>query len=118
MKQRLGPGTLLAVIVCFFLACGSYAATYSHTFEFDACKIDPKPNSVAVAGSFNGWSKDATPMKDRGDGVYTVTVGNLNEGTAHYKFVVNGDKWFKDPNAETDLEIDDNYGGRNSGVVI
>src|SRR4051812_45320179 len=93
MKQRLGPGTLLALIVGSLLALHAHAGTYSHTFEFDARSLNPKPKSVGLAGSFNGWSKDATPMKNRGDGVYTVTLNDLAEGAAYYKFIVDGDKW-------------------------
>ncbi|WP_428940733.1 alpha-amylase family glycosyl hydrolase [Fontivita pretiosa] len=94
------------------------AAAREHTFKFDSRSLDLKPQSVAVAGSFNGWSKDATPMTDPdGDGIYTATV-KLNEGVTYYKFVVNGDRWLNDPASDRELEVDDTFGGKNSAVLI
>ncbi|HEY7087845.1 MAG TPA: alpha-amylase family glycosyl hydrolase [Tepidisphaeraceae bacterium] len=123
MFKRLGPGTrwfwILAVCLLNFVAAKSTLAAVSHTFQFDSKQLNgEKPKSVAVAGSFNGWSKDATPMRDpEGKGIYTATV-SLSEGVVYYKFVVNGDKWFNDPRSDKELEVDDNYGGRNSAVLI
>ncbi len=81
-------------------------------FEY---KPEGKPNRLNVAGSFNGWSSDAHRMDDRGDGVWRALV-KVNEGLHHYKFVVNGgEKWVTDPNGDPAYEVDDNYGGLNSG---
>ncbi|MFM1804883.1 MAG: hypothetical protein RL136_1762 [Planctomycetota bacterium] len=50
---------------------------------------------VFLAGEFNGWSPDATPMERMGDGAFRATV-ELAEGRYPYKFVVDG-RWIADP---------------------
>jgi cyclomaltodextrinase / maltogenic alpha-amylase / neopullulanase len=92
-------------------------ATTEHLFQLDPRQINAEPSRVSVAGTFNSWSTSATPMQRGEDGVWRVRVP-LNNGTHHYKFVLNGDQWINDPSADKDLEIDDNYGGKNSGVII
>lgn len=52
---------------------------------------------VAVAGTFNDWSTDATPMEEA-DGAWTVTL-DLAPGAYPYKLVVDGG-WTCDPAAE------------------
>jgi glycosidase len=106
--------TLVALLVCLT----THARAETHEFSLDASAIDPKPKTVHLAGDFNGWSKVANPMSDSGDGVYKVTV-DLGEGVHHYKFVLDGEKWINDPKfSDKDLEVDDNYGGKNSAVMI
>lgn len=66
--------------------------------------------SVAVAGSFNGWNASATPMTDEGDGTYVAYV-KPDEGLHTYKFVVNGSLWLPDPKADPKLRVPDGHGG-------
>ena len=80
-------------------------------------KPDSPARRVAVAGTFNGWSKDATPMQAVGDGVWRALV-TMPAGVHHYKFVIDGERWVTDPNAEAELNEPDNYGGVNSGVYV
>lgn len=47
--------------------------------------------TVAVAGSFNGWSKEANPMRADAKGVFRAKV-SLAPGNYSYKLVVDG-KW-------------------------
>jgi hypothetical protein len=78
---------------------------------------DPTAATVHLAGEFNGWSQDATPMSDPdGDGVWTVVI-DLAPGRYEYKFVVDGGvRWVEDSgNPES---VPDPYGGRNSVIVI
>ncbi len=84
-----------------------------HLFTFDP---EDEPDHVVVAGDFNGWSQTATPMRDRGDGVYRALV-KLTEGVHHYKFVVDGN-WITDPHGDPEFAVPDGYGGTNSGVFI
>jgi glycosidase len=106
-------------LLIVLLSCGTaLQAAVAHTFQFDSRQLPERPGSVHVAGSFNGWSRDATAMADPdGDGVFSATV-SLNEGVVYYKFVVNGDQWKNDPVSDTELEIDDGYGGKNSAVMV
>jgi glycosidase len=93
------------------------AADQVHEFTLDLSNSGDKPKTVAVAGSFNGWSKDATPMTSDGQGRWSAKV-SLAEGQYQYKFVLDGDKWIKDPLGDPALEVDDNYQGKNSGLII
>ena len=68
---------------------------------------------VVLAGTFNGWSTDATPMRlERGRYVITLL---LPAGEYQYKFVADG-KWITDRSAEKFHP--DGYGGQNSVVVV
>ncbi|MDW8209041.1 MAG: FHA domain-containing protein [Chloroherpetonaceae bacterium] len=63
---------------------------------------------VVVAGSFNGWEGDRTPMTFDGRG-WRATV-NLPPGNHQYKFIVDG-RWENDPSAPL---IDDGDGHMNN----
>ena len=65
-----------------------------HEFVYRA---DKKLDSVNVAGEFNGWNKDANPMKADADGLTWRASLPLSVGAYQYKFVVNGDNWIVDP---------------------
>lgn len=98
---------------------GAAVETAPHTFRFDASGIRPAPRSVALAGTMNGWSKDATPMTPLPDkpGVWETTV-QLPHGVTFYKFVLDGERWTNDPASDKDLEEPDGHGGMNSAVLI
>jgi 1,4-alpha-glucan branching enzyme len=56
----------------------------------------PGSTSVTIVGNFNGWSDQATPLKDDGKSVWSVTLP-LKKGLKYeYKFVVDG-YWIADP---------------------
>jgi glycosidase len=71
---------------------------------------------VALAGGFNNWSAEATPMTRRDNGAYESYL-DLADGVHHYKVVVNGSIWLANPLAPTELEAPDGHGGVNSGVL-
>jgi flagellar hook assembly protein FlgD len=87
-------------------------------FEFEA----PSASTVNLAGDFNGWcdpsgvSIDTSidPMSDPDhDGVWTIDR-KLPWGYQEYKFVVNGNEWYRDP-ADPDVNWNDNG---NSIIVV
>ena len=94
------------------------AAIRVHTYpqQFVYSPVGQSPGKVAVAGDFNGWSEDATPMHRDADGTFRATV-DLNEGVHYYKFVVDG-KWANDPRSDAALEISDGFGGKNSAILV
>jgi glycosidase len=109
---------LLALFGMFLLVLAPIArADQKHEFLLDATQWNDKPKSVHLAGDFNGWSKDAAPMKQVKPNVWAMTL-DLTEGLHHYKFVIDGERWIGDPDGDKQLEEDDNYGGRNSGVMV
>jgi glycosidase len=68
---------------------------------------------VFLAGTFNGWSTDATPMQRKGNR-FEISLP-LPMGDYQYKFVADG-QWITDEKAERFHP--DGYGGRNSVVVV
>ena len=77
---------------------------------------DADAKSVTVAGDFNDWDAEATALRDTdGDGVWTGLIA-LRPGMHKYMFVVNGEQWVTDPEAER--YVDDGFGMRNAVIAI
>jgi len=68
---------------------------------------------VFLAGTFNSWSTDATPMANTGD-AWKMTL-LLTEGEYQYKFVADGN-WITDEEAEGFHP--DGFGGENSVIKV
>jgi hypothetical protein len=77
--------------------------------------VHPKAESVSVAGDFNGWHPDATPLRRSADGYWSVSLP-LKPGRYHYMFVVDGEEWVTDPFA-TDVSHDD-FGADNAVLEV
>lgn len=75
---------------------------------------DAEAGSVAVVGSFNGWSPSKNPMTKNGD-VWELTL-SLLPGKYSYRFLVDQKKQVLDPSAT--ITEPDGYGGKNSVVVV
>ena len=71
-------------------------------------------SSVSLAGDFNGWSTVSHPMEKRDDGLWTIEV-NLPPGRQEYKFFVDGQQWWNDPEAPT---VPNLWGTENSYVEV
>jgi glycosidase len=80
------------------------------TFTFTP---DTDYEQVFLAGTFNGWSTEATPMRLKGDH-WEVTMF-LAQGEYRYKFVADS-QWITDMNAEKFYP--DGYGGQNSAIMV
>ena len=93
-------------------------------FQYDA----PSARQVNLAGNFpdNEWLKNGfiiDVMRDdgkngdriSGDGIWSI-VKRLSSGRYEYKFVVDRNSWFEDPNALETSE--DGYGGKNSVLIV
>jgi len=76
--------------------------------------IKPGASRVMVAGSFNGWKPEESPLKPEGNGVWT---GNLEvkPGRHEYLFVVDG-SWMPDPKARENVA--NPFGGLNSVLTV
>jgi 1,4-alpha-glucan branching enzyme len=75
----------------------------------------PAAHAVAVAGTFNGWSRTAHPMtRDGARGHWTAVIA-LPPGEHLFMYVVDG-AWVTPPQA-TDF-VDDGFGARNGVVVV
>ncbi|MBX7135320.1 MAG: alpha amylase N-terminal ig-like domain-containing protein [Fimbriimonadaceae bacterium] len=83
------------------------------TFTYSA---DRDLKRASVAGTFNGWNKDANPMKVGTDGrTWTASLG-LPTGKHTYKFVLDGENWVTDPKAIRNE--DDGNGNLNSVLLV
>ncbi|NBX25854.1 MAG: hypothetical protein EBQ99_07370, partial [Planctomycetes bacterium] len=51
---------------------------------------------VNLAGDFNGWNRDRTPMQRQAEGGWAVEVP-MEAGVRLYKFVLDGERWIEDP---------------------
>jgi len=99
----------------------AYAATPAVTTPADTIPTiftyiaEPGTKSVFLAGTFNNWNKEATPMQRDPDGkTWRVTVP-LTYGVHYYKFVVNGETWVTDPKANSE---NDGNGNINSQCIV
>jgi 1,4-alpha-glucan branching enzyme len=74
----------------------------------------PQARSVAVAGTFNDWAMDRTPMSANRAGAWKATVW-LPTGRYEYRFVVDG-QWISDPGARECVQ--NTFGSTNSVVLV
>jgi chromosome partitioning protein len=75
----------------------------------------PRADSVQIAGDFNNWQPEETPMQKVGDGGAWQTKLSLPAGKYHYRLVVDG-KWQQDPyNELTELNP---FGEFNSIIEV
>lgn len=75
----------------------------------------PDAASVHVAGDFNEWQPEFELADPDGDGVWSGRV-MLPPGVHKYMFVIDGETWITDPNAERWVE--DGFGNRNAVIAI
>jgi len=86
------------------------ATAHSVDFEFHA----PDAQEVCVAGTFNDWHPNASPMVRMGGGRWAKQFA-LPPGSYEYLFVVDG-QWTPDPNARE--SVPNPYGGQNSRISV
>lgn len=77
---------------------------------------DDGAESVCVAGDFNGWNRDATPLERNGSGLWSTEITVPRAARLEYKFVINGQRWIEDPS--NGMKTPDNHGGLNSVLVV
>ncbi len=76
----------------------------------------PTAKSVALVGSFNGWSTTAHRMSATGsDGQWSVVVP-LSHGEHTFTYVIDGKTWLVPPLA--DDYVTDGFGATNGIVVV
>jgi 1,4-alpha-glucan branching enzyme len=73
-------------------------------------------NTVTVAGEFNNWDTQATPMKRQKNGDFVVVL-ELDRGREYrFRYCVDGAKWENDWHA--DRYTPNPFGGHDSVVVL
>lgn len=77
--------------------------------------IDPVAESVCIAGTFNDWRPEVTPMIQIGAGRWVKDLV-LSPGVYEYRLVVDGCNWSPDPRASETAP--NPFGGLNSVLRI
>jgi 1,4-alpha-glucan branching enzyme len=88
--------------------CNNDAQSQSNRIHFEF--TSPGAKSVSIAGTFNGWQPDATPMIALGQGRWAKDLV-LSPGDHEYCLVVDG-QWMPDPRATERMA--NPFGGVNS----
>ncbi|MDH3215106.1 MAG: glycogen-binding domain-containing protein [Candidatus Krumholzibacteria bacterium] len=76
---------------------------------------NPQANSVAVIGSFNGWSPVNSSMRRAGPEKWEISL-HLSPGRYAYRFLVDNNSQIVDPASSS--QEPDGYGGMNSVLVV
>jgi Glycogen recognition site of AMP-activated protein kinase len=76
--------------------------------------LAPGARQVHVAGNFNCWRPDATPLKSTDPGKWLARL-MLRSGQYEYRFVVDG-RWIEDPQAVQRMV--NSYGEFNSVLIV
>jgi 1,4-alpha-glucan branching enzyme len=110
----VGVVCLTAVVACAApIKPGSPKRVAGNTqFTFSA----PKAKMVSVVGSFNGWGKRVTPMKQAGSNGVWVAEVPLKSGEHTFMFLVDDNDWVAPPLA--DDFVTDGFGQTNGVVVV
>jgi len=100
----------------FFFNTPVVSPVCSAEVEFSLRISDNKAHTVAIAGDFNNWDPQANILEDlEEDGIWTGTL-KLEPGRYEYMFVMDGEKWFPDPNALR--YVKDGFGNKNAILEI
>jgi len=66
---------------------------------------------VTIAGNFNGWNRQAAPLTESTNGVWSIALPFKAGEKYYYKFLVDGYPLADPDNPDT---VPDGFGGRNS----
>ncbi len=110
MSKLIKLTTVPIIIILFIISVYGGVEKDGEYVRFYTTK---NASSVFLAGEFNQWSKDATPMKKKGNQFFVKL--KLAPGYYQYKFVIDGN-WMQDP--DNPVGVDDNYGGLNSVIHV
>jgi len=118
--RLLGAAAAAALVVffafTFIFNTPDTPSICSAEVQFSLRISDTKAHTVAIAGDFNGWSPQANLLEDPdGDGIWVATL-KLEPGRYEYMFVLDGEKWFPDPNALR--YVKDGFGNKNAILEI
>ena len=73
------------------------------------------PKTITVAGSFNNWSKQASPLTQQRDRIHWSATLQLAPGIYTYKFVINDTRWLTPPDAP---RVNDGSGNINGVLTV
>ena len=121
LSFRLAGAAAAAALVLFFAFTFIFntpvtSPICSAEVQFSLRINDNKTHTVAIAGDFNNWDPQVNILEDpESDGIWTGTL-KLEPGRYEYMFVMDGEKWFPDPNALR--YVKDGFGNKNAILEI
>ena len=92
---------------------GKTTKTCRITFELPA---EVSAQTACVCGDFNDWSPTEHPMAQRKDGRFSVTISLPADRAYRYRFLLDGERWENDWDAET--YVDNAYGTEDSLIRV
>lgn len=75
----------------------------------------PEAKAVFVAGTFNDWRPEATPLRRQSDGHWRITLP-LPPGHHEFKFIVDG-QWCCEPGTTDEFRDDPNSCANSFGTM-
>lgn len=77
---------------------------------------EEKAETAVLAGEFNGWSLQETPMKKLKDGSFSASLSLPAGQSYRFRYVLDGGVWVND--GEADGYVPNEYGEANSVLII
>jgi 1,4-alpha-glucan branching enzyme len=85
------------------------------TFKLPKADAD-HARKVTLAGDFNHWDREATPMKMLKNGDFSVSV-NLEKGKEYqFRYLLDGTTWVNDN--EADRYVPNEFNSENSVIMV
>lgn len=110
----LGVALLIAMSACASTITPDVPRSVAGGVRFTY--LAPAANTVYIVGSFNGWGKGATQMKQDGKtGVWIAEV-LIRPGEHTFMYLVDGKVWVVPPLAED--FVTDGFGQTNGVVIV
>ncbi|MCK5569730.1 MAG: isoamylase early set domain-containing protein [Spirochaetes bacterium] len=108
---------LIAVPATFFLtkkytAAANTQKTYIVKFIFE----DKDADTVTLLGDFNNWKKGEVNMQKIQNTDFWTAEITLSEGIYKYAFLIDDNRWSKDPMAQ--INVKDDFGKESSLIVL
>lgn len=92
---------------------GKSARTCRVTFELPSAVA---ADSVSLVGDFNQWQTHTHPLQRRKDGRFSLTVSLPVSQTYRYRFLVDGQRWEND--WEADDYVPNDFGTDDSLILV
>lgn len=90
-------------------------ATCKVTFRLPKAFMDDA-QQINLAGDFNNWDTRSAPMRKLKSGEFTISVSLEKDKEYQYRYLVNGNIWKNEENA--DKYVANNFNSENSVVVV
>lgn len=83
---------------------------------FKLTKEMAQGTSVAyLAGDFNEWNTEASPMRQLKDGSFSTTI-SLEKGSYQFRYYLGGGKWVNEP--ESDHAVPTQFMDAENSVIV